>query len=115
MYQMAKLSAGQDSLFLRTHVLSRSSPRLGGDRRQTGSIRTKSELETGSLIYADGRFYCLTAQGMMTLQKPTADGFQTVGSFRIGEGRDIWAHPVICNGRLYLRVHETLFCYDIGS
>jgi outer membrane protein assembly factor BamB len=82
---------------------------------QTGSIRTKSELETGSLIYADGRFYCLTARGMMTLQKPTADGFQTGGSFRIGEGRDIWAHPVICNGRLYLRVHETLFCYDIGS
>ena len=82
---------------------------------ETGSIRTKSELETGSLIYADGRFYCLSAGGMMTLQKLTADGFQTVGSFRIGEGRDIWAHPVICNGRLYLRVHEKLFCYDIGS
>jgi outer membrane protein assembly factor BamB len=80
-----------------------------------GSIRTEAELDAGSLIYADGRFYCLTARGMMTLQKPTADGFQTVGSFRIGEGRDIWAHPVICHGRLYLRVHETLFCYDIRS
>ncbi|MBC8876374.1 MAG: PQQ-like beta-propeller repeat protein [Planctomycetes bacterium] len=82
---------------------------------KTGSIRTESEMDVGSLIYADGRFYCLTQRGMMTLQKLTADGFQTVGSFRIADGKDIWAHPVISNGRLYLRVRETLFCYDIRS
>ncbi len=82
---------------------------------KTGSIRSKARLDGGSLIYADGRFYCLTQRGMMTLQKPTAGGFETVGSFRIGEGKDIWAHPVICNGRLYLRVHDTLFCHDIRS
>jgi outer membrane protein assembly factor BamB len=81
---------------------------------QTGSIRVASELRGGSLIYADGLFYCLTQQGTMTLQKPTADGFETVGSFAIAEGqRDVWAHPVICDGRLYLRVHDTLSCYDI--
>ena len=79
----------------------------------TGSLRLAAELDGGSLIYADGCFYCLTQRGMMTLQKPTDGGFETVGSFRIAEGRDIWAHPVICNGRLYLRVHDTLFCYDI--
>ena len=82
---------------------------------KTGSIDSKAELDGGSLVYADGRFYCWTERGMMTLQKPTADGFETVGSFRIAEGRDIWAHPVICNGRLYLRVHNNLFCYDIRS
>ena len=82
---------------------------------ETGSIRTEAELDGGSLIYADGRFYCLTQRGMMTLQKPTADGFQTVGSFRIADGKDTWAHPIISNGRLYLRVRETLFCYDIRS
>ena len=27
--------------------------------------------------------------------------------------KDAWAHPVLCNGRLYLRYHETLFCYDV--
>lgn len=82
---------------------------------ETGSVRSEAESDGGSLVYADGRFYCLTQRGMMTLQKPTTDGFQTVGSFRIAEGKDIWAHPVICNGRLYLRVHDTLFCYDIRS
>ena len=24
-----------------------------------------------------------------------------------------WAHPVIANGRLYIRNEDTLFCYDI--
>ncbi|MHB8899557.1 MAG: outer membrane protein assembly factor BamB family protein [Thermoguttaceae bacterium] len=80
---------------------------------ETGSLATVAELEGGSLIYADGRFYCLTQQGRMTLQKPTEGRFETVGSFQVAEGKDVWAHPVICNGRLYLRFNETLFCYDI--
>jgi outer membrane protein assembly factor BamB len=82
---------------------------------ETGSLATVAELEGGSLIYADGRFYCLTQRGMMTLQKPTEGKFETVGSFQVAEGKDVWAHPVICNGRLYLRFNETLFCYDIRS
>ena len=49
----------------------------------------------------------------MTLQKPTEGPFETVGSFRFADGKDVWAHPVICNGRLYLRFDGTLYCYDI--
>lgn len=82
---------------------------------KTGSLATVAELEGGSLIYADGRFYCLTQRGMMTLQKPVEGKFETVGSFQVAEGKDVWAHPVICNGRLYLRFNEALFCYDIRS
>ncbi|MEE8450422.1 MAG: PQQ-binding-like beta-propeller repeat protein [Thermoguttaceae bacterium] len=82
---------------------------------KTGSLRTASELGVGSLIHADGRFYCLTERGTMTLQKPTEGRFETVGSFQFAEGKDVWAHPVICNGRLYLRFNETLYCYDIRS
>jgi outer membrane protein assembly factor BamB len=79
----------------------------------TGTPRIMSELDGGSLIYADGRFYCLTQRGMMTLQKPTATEFETVGSFQFAEGRDVWAHPVVCDGKLYLRFHEELSCFDI--
>jgi outer membrane protein assembly factor BamB len=82
---------------------------------RTGSLRTAAELDGGSLIYADGRFYCLTQRGMMTLQKPTSDGFETVGSFQFAKGKDVWAHPVICGGKLYLRFNDNLFCYDIRS
>ncbi|MDP6525416.1 MAG: PQQ-binding-like beta-propeller repeat protein [Kiritimatiellia bacterium] len=76
------------------------------------------ELYTGSAIYADGRFYCFSDKGMMALLEPTADGFKTHGSFRLvgGDGKkvsDAWAHPVICNGRLYLRYHDKLYCYNV--
>ena len=29
--------------------------------------------------------------------------------------RAIWAHPVVANGKLYLRDHELLFCFDIAA
>jgi len=37
------------------------------------------------------------------------------GRFRLVPDRkdDCWAHPVICDGRLYLRYHDTLWCYDV--
>jgi outer membrane protein assembly factor BamB len=82
---------------------------------ETGSLRKLAELDGGCLIHADGHFYCLTQKGKMTLQKPTSQGFQTAGSFQFAEGKDVWAHPVICNGKLYLRFHDRMDCYDIGA
>ena len=82
----------------------------------TGKVRyTKSDLAKGSAIYADGRLYALSEAGVMALLKPTPAGFETVGQFRLAKGRrrDIWSHPVICGGRLYLRYHERLWCHDI--
>jgi len=82
---------------------------------KTGEAKKLSDLGVGSVIYADGRFYCLTQTGTMTLQQPTAEGFKSVGSFQIADAKDIWAHPVISGGKLYLRVQDALYCYDIGS
>jgi len=79
----------------------------------SGDVRLMSELSGGSLIYTDNRFYCLTERGTMTLQELTDDGFNSVGEFQVGQGKDCWAHPVICDGKLYLRFGESLFCYDI--
>jgi hypothetical protein len=25
----------------------------------------------------------------------------------------VWAHPVLLDGRLYLRHHDTMWCYDV--
>ena len=83
---------------------------------QTGVTRfLTEELAQGSVLYADGRLYCLGQDGEMALLKPTAAGFEFAGRFRLTPERksDVWTHPVIHDGRLYLRVHDTLFCYDI--
>jgi len=83
---------------------------------QTG--RTKYELKdftTGSAIYADGRLYCLDEKGSAGLLKPGPDGLQIAGRFALvaKKVRDAWTHPVLHEGRLYLRYHDTLFCYDV--
>jgi len=80
---------------------------------QTG--RTKYELEdftTGAAIYADGRLYCLDEKGSAGLLKPGPDGLEIAGRFALvtEKVRDAWTHPVLHDGRLYLRYHDTLFC-----
>jgi outer membrane protein assembly factor BamB len=83
---------------------------------QTG--KTKYELKdftTGAAIYADGRLYCLDEKGMACLLKPGADGLEIAGRFALvtKKVRDAWTHPVLHEGRLYLRYHDTLWCYDV--
>ncbi len=73
-------------------------------------------LTTGAAIYADKRLYVLDEQGNAALLALTPDGFETTGQFELPATRlrrDAWAHPVLLNGRLYLRYHNTLWCYDV--
>jgi outer membrane protein assembly factor BamB len=83
---------------------------------QTGRTRYElKELTTGAAIYADGRLYCLDERGTAALLKPESDGLKIVGQFRLSSKRlsDAWAHPVLLDGRLYLRYHDTLWCYNV--
>ena len=83
---------------------------------RTGRTRYElKELTTGAAIYADGRLYCLDERGTAALLKPGPQGLEVTGRFRLVSERvsDAWAHPVLLNGRLYLRYHDTLWCYDI--
>jgi outer membrane protein assembly factor BamB len=84
------------------------------------SGRTKYELKdltTGSAIHADGRLYCLDERGTVALLKPGAAGLEIVGRFSLVTGRanDAWAHPVLLDGRLYLRYDDSLWCFDVHA
>lgn len=84
----------------------------------TGKVRFESdELAKGSVLYADHRLYVLSEEGEMALLRPTQSAFEFKGRFRLVPERasDAWTHPVILDGRLYLRYHDTLSCYDIRS
>ncbi len=71
----------------------------------------------GAPLLADGRIYAWCEDGWMLLLDPREDRFEITGRFRFAtaENRDAWAHPVIHDGRLYLRYHERLTCYDIRA
>ncbi len=81
----------------------------------------KSKLGKGSLTYADGRLYCLDeASGTCVLVDATIDGWTEHGRVTIdpkseqrADAGRIWTHPVVCNGRLYLRDQEIICCYDL--
>ena len=84
----------------------------------TGGIRYETrELAMGASIWADGRLYCLAEDGEAVLMEPGADGFRFAGRFRLVPKKvsDAWPHPVLLDGRLYLRYHETLYCYDVRA
>ncbi|HUR56420.1 MAG TPA: PQQ-binding-like beta-propeller repeat protein, partial [Opitutaceae bacterium] len=73
------------------------------------------ELVKGSAVHADNRLYILSEDGWMQLFDITAGKFEIKGRFQPAPARDrdAWAHPVIHDGRLYLRYHDTLRCYDV--
>ncbi len=83
---------------------------------RTGQVRYElSTLVKGAVTWADGRLYCMSENGEVALLKPGIDGFEVMGRFQLAQERqnDVWTHPVILEGRLYLRHQETLYCYSI--
>ena len=85
---------------------------------ETGEVKytVKALGNKGNIIYADGMAYCYGEKGDVGLVKPTPDAFEVVSSFKIDRGSDQhWAHPVIRNGRLYVRHGEVLMVYDISA
>jgi outer membrane protein assembly factor BamB len=71
----------------------------------------------GSLTFADGMLYTLGEQAKVALVKATPAGHQIVSWFRLPAGGTgpVWAHPVVCDGRLYIRHGSFLYAYDIRS
>ena len=68
----------------------------------------------GVVIYADGMLYCYNDSGEVVLVKPTTSGYNKVSSFEVPYGEDHhWAHPVIADGKLFIRHGDALMVYDI--
>ncbi len=71
----------------------------------------------GAIVAADGMLYCYEEKsGNLGLVKASPDGFEVVSSIKIEQGKgQHWAHPVISDGRLYIRHGNALMVYDIKA
>lgn len=71
----------------------------------------------GSIALADGRIYYRTESGTMLLVEPNSKRYVERGRFSQPDrsGSPAWAHPVVANGKLYLRDHDVLLCYDVKA
>ena len=85
------------------------------DFRTGRSLQIDKTLVKVGITSAEGMLYCLNHQGMMSLLKITPTGFDIVSQFSLGKrpANTYLAHPVICDGRLYLRHEQHLSVYDI--
>ena len=58
--------------------------------------------------------YCYSQKGKLGLVKIEEDNLKLISSFKITQGtKEHWAHPVISDGRLYIRHGDVLMAYDI--
>jgi outer membrane protein assembly factor BamB len=80
------------------------------DARTGETLYNAPEFAKGSLLHADDRLYVLTEDGWALLVDPAAPAFALQGRFRFvtAKDRDAWAHPVIWDGQLFLRYHNTM-------
>ncbi len=69
----------------------------------------------GSLCFADGHLYVMSENGVVGLVEATPAGYHEKSRFNLPDRSDSpsWTHPVVANGRLYLRDQGNLFCYDV--
>ena len=71
----------------------------------------------GSAVVIGGgdHLYIRYQNGVMALAEANPTQYKEVGSFKIpGSGpRPSWSHPVILDGKLYIREQDTILCYDI--
>ena len=82
----------------------------------TGEVMYSTEWENkGSVISADGMLYCYDEKnGNLALVPANPEKFEVVSSFKVPYGNGPhWAHPVIDQGKLYLRHGTAIMVYDV--
>lgn len=90
---------------------------------KTGRIvwTEKRKFGRGSIVGAAGNLICVAEMGgEVALIEAGPNGWTERGRFKLPQeskqrrpSGGLWTHPVVANGRLYIRDQELLFCYDM--
>ena len=101
---------------------------LYGGTNKSGGPPTCIELATGKIVWqkkapaggssgylwADGLFVIRYESGPVYLVQASPDGYKEISNFTPPKGNGpAWPHPVIHDGKLYLRHGDILLCYDV--
>jgi len=101
---------------------------LYGGTNKNGGPPTCIEMKTGKIVWqkqapakgsaaylhADGRFIVRYESGPVTLVEASPQGHKIVSTFTPPKGKGpAWPHPVIHDGKLYLRHGDILLCYNV--
>jgi len=76
----------------------------------------REKVKKGAISYADGMLYFREERtGTMILIEAVPSGYSEKGRFDQSDRTQemAWPHPVIADGKLYLRDQDMLLCYDV--
>ncbi len=82
---------------------------------QTGKLQwAERKAGKGSIAYADGCLYYRNEGGPMILVEANPKKYVELGRFTPPRtGKPAWPHPIVANGKLYIRDQDYLYCYSV--
>jgi outer membrane protein assembly factor BamB len=103
------------SVLVGDHLYGFSDAILTAMKFDTGEVAWRDRsVGKGSVIFADERLYLYSEQGAVGLAEANPSGYREHGRFQISSGNlPTWSHPVVSNGRLFIRDQDNLFAFDI--
>jgi outer membrane protein assembly factor BamB len=83
---------------------------------KNGAIKDTLKVATGSLIFADNKFFCYGNNGTVNLVNYSPGQLKHAGSFKVREGSgQHFSHPVLSQGIMYIRRGDALMTYNISK
>ena len=105
------------SVLIGDHLYGFSSAILTAMSFDTGQVAWRDRsVGKGSLVFADNRLYLYSEGGTVGLAEANPTAYRERGRFQIKSGNlPTWSHPVVSNGKLYLRDQDTIYAYDVRA
>lgn len=84
---------------------------------KTGKNGWSERTGKGSIAAADGMLYFRSEAGTIFLVEANPKEYVEKGKFKQPQrtSKSAWSHPVIANGKLYIRDQDLLLCYDVSK
>jgi outer membrane protein assembly factor BamB len=82
-----------------------------------GKIRPPQGADGSAAVTAvDGKIIYRYQSGVLALVEAKPDGYKPLGSFKpTFQDKESWSHPVVVDGKMYLREQNKLMAYDVKS
>ena len=105
------------SVLVGEHLYGFSSAILTAMKFETGDVAWRDRsVGKGSLVFADDRLYLFSENGVVGLAEANPAGYREHGRFEIRTGSlPTWSHPVVANGKLYIRDQDTIYAYSVAA
>jgi outer membrane protein assembly factor BamB len=104
------LVTGAATLFNPTSTLRCVEVKTGKEKWNVPKI---GRYHAAMLKTADDKLLLLSDLGDLILVEPNPKQYQVLARSKVGQGQQIWAHPALADGKVYLRDEKELICLQM--